>query len=202
MKVGEIKLEALSVMNILTDIRPDAEYYDSYLADNKYKKYLMNMDESIKRAVDIISSNNVLEEKSVMVTELDYTAKTNYVILSLNQINDYRTIKKVVHIGDKLTSVKFDVVARKLIIYSDDVANLLVVYFPRVILPDNFNKDTVIDLPDYLARIIPYYIKYDLYQEDEPNLATLAKNQFYTILDSYSIYTPGDETLIENLYEM
>lgn len=202
MKAGEIKLEALSVMNILLDARPDYRYMDGYLCESKYQKYLLNMDESIKRALDIISSQNVLEEKSFMASECEYLTKNGYIVLSLNQIQDYKSIKKVVDVKDKINNVRFDVVAKKLIIYSQSADDIIIVYYPRVIVPENITNDTVIDLPDSLARIIPYYIKYDLYQEDEPNLAMVAKSQFYTLLENYSLENLSDEFYIEKVYEV
>ncbi|MBQ7308056.1 MAG: hypothetical protein IJW82_05980, partial [Clostridia bacterium] len=63
MKLGEIKLEALVLMNIISDGKLQLEKMSDYLNENKYKKYLLSMDQSINRAIDIINTRNVLKEK-------------------------------------------------------------------------------------------------------------------------------------------
>lgn len=47
---------------------------------------------------------------------------------------------------------------------------------PRV--PVTAAYDYVVDLPDYLCELIPYYIKAELFEEEEPRLAVVARNYF------------------------
>ena len=51
---------------------------------------------------------------------------------------------------------------------------------------DDTPNDTEIDfIPEELQEIIPYFIKGELYQEDEPNMASASMNYFESLLDDY-----------------
>lgn len=46
-------------------------------------------------------------------------------------------------------------------------------------------NDEEIKIPEALARIIPYFVKADLYEQDEPQLAATARNIFESALTEY-----------------
>lgn len=48
------------------------------------------------------------------------------------------------------------------------------------------DKDKEADLPDSLARLIPYFVKSELMEEDEPSLAFQARNIFEKSLEEYA----------------
>ena len=59
-------------------------------------------------------------------------------------------------------------------------------YTPIVPLITVSSDDNLeIDIPETLARIIPYYVKADLYEQDEPELAATARNIFESALTEY-----------------
>ena len=69
-------------------------------------------------------------------------------------------------------------------------------------ITDNIaDTDDIPNLSDELARLIPYYIKFELYQEDEPDLALTAKNTFDQGIESLRVYDEEfEEIKIEKVY--
>jgi hypothetical protein len=80
--------------------------------------------------------------------------------------------------------------------------NLSIVYYPRIasIVEDISDDDDIPGLPDNLARLIPYYIKFDLYQEDEPDLAVKGKETFEEGLKLLTVKDGEVDYLIEKVY--
>ena len=78
------------------------------------------------------------------------------------------------------------------LIYDSKIAN---------ITDANSDKEEIPGLPENLARLIPYYIKFELYQEDEPDLALNAKGTFDQGIESLRVYDDVQEEFnIENVY--
>lgn len=203
MKVGEIKLQTLVIMNVATDTKLELNMFDNYLYENKYKKYLLNMNDSIRRAVDIINKEGVLEEKIVPLNSYNYEKRAEYIILTLSQIEDFSKIKKIVSFNDDVKKLNYEQVADKLIIYTKgNYENMFIAYYPKIVLPKELNNTDEMPMPDNLSRVIPYFIKYDLYQEDEPNLAMVAKSNFDTMLENFKVLNQSEQSSIETIYEV
>jgi hypothetical protein len=62
----------------------------------------------------------------------------------------------------------------------------VVEYVPKIpLITSTTDNNTEIDLPDALVRIIPYFVKAELYELDEPNLSAMARNVFESALTEY-----------------
>ena len=59
---------------------------------------------------------------------------------------------------------------------------------------------TEIPLPDELASIIPYFVKADVYELDEPELATQSRNIFEGMLAEYWAQEQNVEAGIDEVY--
>jgi len=72
-----------------------------------------------------------------------------------------------------------------------------IVYFPKVknIDADTSDRDEL-ELEDKFARIIPYFIKGELYQEEEPALAADATNRFEALLMDFARADISNQTSI------
>lgn len=56
-------------------------------------------------------------------------------------------------------------------------------------------------IPDYILDIVPYFVKGDLYEEDEPQMAILATNKFYQLLDEIvNPYQRQTQTKVDTRY--
>lgn len=61
-------------------------------------------------------------------------------------------------------------------------------------------NDTVLALDENLCELIPYFIKGELYEEDKPQEAIIAKNYFEDCVDDY--LSTKINTTVEVVYEM
>lgn len=67
--------------------------------------------------------------------------------------------------------------------------NFVVEYTPKMpyITSLTDNKE-VLNIPDAMARVIPYFVKGDLYETEEPQLSAVARNVFENALQEYIAY--------------
>ena len=74
-------------------------------------------------------------------------------------------------------------------------------YEPRMPVITSVTDDTTeIPLPDELASIIPYFVKADVYELDEPELATQSRNIFEGMLAEYWSQEQNVEAGIDEVY--
>ncbi|MBQ7308318.1 MAG: hypothetical protein IJW82_07325, partial [Clostridia bacterium] len=143
------------------------------------------------------------KEKILDLKNLDYKINVNNVILTLNQINDFKKIKKIIKIGYCVENLKFETISDNLIIYTNiGYDDIKIVYYPKIVSFENLNDNDELPISNELARIIPYYVKYDLYQEDEPSLSMMAKTVFDSLILEYEIEELGEESEIQKVYEV
>ena len=55
-------------------------------------------------------------------------------------------------------------------------------------------------LTDELLALIPYFVKSELYEEDEPQMAAQARNIFEASLEALIPYEESKQTLVERVY--
>ena len=67
-------------------------------------------------------------------------------------------------------------------------------------LTNKTKDDTVLGLDEEICELIPYFIKGELYEEDKPQEAILAKNYFEECVDDY--LTTKINCNVETIYEM
>ena len=58
-------------------------------------------------------------------------------------------------------------------------------------------------IPDYILDIVPYFVKGDLYEEDEPQMAVLATNKFHQYLEELvNPYQRQTQTRVDSRYNV
>jgi len=208
MKLGEIKLEALRIMNINNDSPLYLENIETIYGEKRYAKFLNNMLNAINKAIDIINYKKVLPKKNIELSEfLSSEGKINN-RFDLTKINDFLSINKIVYEDDftYYPKICFEKEGENLVISNKYNPNYLkMIYEPKIpnITDDLSDNEEIPNLKDEFARLIPYYIKFELYQEDEPNLALTAKNTFDNGIESLRIYEyEFDSISIENIYSI
>lgn len=70
------------------------------------------------------------------------------------------------------------------VVDEDETFEIEYMPIPQMITSTTDNN-TELEIPESLARIIPYFIKADLYELDEPNLSANARNIFESALTEY-----------------
>ena len=190
MTLNDIKKAALALMftNYSDDLADENVNVDN-LSSEEYTQYTVNMNASINRCLGRIESAGVLPLKTQEIT----TATTgsvsgNFARYDLSELaNKFKSVSRIAKetaSGEYIPSVKYHEEGTTVVLPPLESGEKYIVIYHwspnRVSVTAVSSTD--VDVPDNIAEIIPYYIKADLYEEDEPNLALQARNIFESLL--------------------
>lgn len=194
MKLGTIKIEALKLMFANNDDELSIDNHDNNdpngvapldlteaAADPQYRDYLNNMNGSINRCFSILEARKVLPTKRAVLIE-DAAQNEYGKEIDLSAIADLDDIQRVTvrNRNGYATAVDYDTEADTMILPTvragDTVA---LIYYPRLSrLTQTADNTQELPIPDKIATIIPYYVKYDLFREDDESEANTALRRF------------------------
>lgn len=203
MRVGDIKVEALKLMftNYGNDIGIDD--LQRMLNDENYSSYIVNMNGSIARALDRIENACVLPLKRKEI--FDFKKDEHFIYFDSSKIEDLFLVDRVTakfNNGQYDGNVNFSLEGDMLILENNN-ANYTILYYPTIkTVNEKVSDYEEIWIPDRLARLIPYFIKSDLYQEEEPNLSSDARNIFEASLDDLKIQNQNKQNRIHQVLKM
>jgi hypothetical protein len=192
MTLGEIKLESLRLM-YANDEELTIDKLEYLSQDNKYKDYLDRMPGAINRAISRFMTYKVMPTKMQEIEASEGTMYKQYLKLDLNtMLTDFETLERIVYINDKvIPNIDYEALTDGVILIplsstvkAEGVFG--VEYTPKITPITRASKnDEELDLPEALARIIPYFVKGDLFEQDEPELSATARNIFESALTEY-----------------
>lgn len=202
MKIGDIKIEAIKLMFTNYSFDMGIDDLQKLVSDENYGSYIVNMNGSINRALDRIQNACVLAPKAHTFNTDDGNALLKY---DLKNISDLFLIDRVsswLNKTEYCPSVSFYIEGDTLILENTG-DEYTILYFPTIKSLTNEDADTDdMWLPDYIARLIPYFIKSDLYQEEEPDLAAAARNLFEASLEDIKTQRQINQTYVHQTYRM
>ena len=206
LKLGEIKLEALKIMNINNDSVLLLDRIETLKNEKRYAKYLNNMFNCINKAIDIINHKKILKQNRIEMSELPVKLGNINNRYDVSGVSDFLSIARIIY-EDSSKYVERVTYEKEgdLIVVSNKYLpeSLILLYDTRIpnITEGTADTDEVEGLSDELARLIPYYIKFELYQEDEPDLALTAKGTFDQGIESLRVFEDEQEEFtIKNIY--
>lgn len=186
MKLGEIKTEALKLMfvNYNEDIGP--EQLSNMLGDEMYGSYLVAMTGSINRCFSDLEIRGVLPTKSIGLTESRGVLNGANIEFKLGELVPdmfsaerlvYRTVGGEWEDGDLADRIWENTLI--LPYFDGRCESYTLVYRPKIerIFPYS-SFETELDIPEHIASFIPYWIKGELFRDDEPNEAAEARNWY------------------------
>ena len=187
MTVADIKIQTLKLMGINNaDISP--VILPELYSDENYKDYLSYMPPAITRAMNRIKMAGVIPQKSYSLDSLDdnkHIAKYELGVL----IPDFSKLRRVVveSANGYCGNYPYTFEGTNVVLFNLHKGNTVTfLYEPKMPVITSVTADeTEIPLPDELAAIIPYSVKADIYELDEPELATQARNIFEGMLAEY-----------------
>lgn len=183
MTLGDIKAEALRLMfaNGSEDIR--GSDIDRLQSDERYADYLLNMTGAINRALSVIEERGVLPHKVCPLP--DGTVRGDGTVrYELTAIPDYFDIVRIVLETDTeyIGACEYRREAEQVILRHVPGGEHRLIYRPRATrvtpITDNGTDVEQLGVPERIACHIPYFIKGELYRQDEPNEASEARNWF------------------------
>lgn len=202
MTVADIKIQTLKLMEINSaDISPSI--LQELYSDENYKDFLSQMPPAITRAMNRIKTAGAVPQKSYALEPLEDSRRiSKYELGTL--IPDFSKLRRVVVESDcgYCGNYPYSFEGANVVLFNLHKGNTVTfVYEPKmpvitVVTPD----DTEIPLPDELAGIIPYSVKADVYEQDEPEIATQARNIFEGMLAEYWPQEQNVEAGIDEVY--
>ena len=188
MRIGDIKAEALRIMFVNNDDMIKVDSLSDLAGLENYRTYLLNMNGSINRCFSAIERKRVLPLKEFVLSQSNAIASGYFSRFDLSAlIPDFCDLERVVYECDEayIGDLDYRREGNTLIlnrVNSDGVYRAL--YYPRIKrLTDLSGYLEELDVPDEIACLIPYFIKGDLYRDDEPNEASEARNWFEQGID-------------------
>lgn len=207
MKLGLIKFEALTLMFADYTNDYDITKMEEYLADDNYGKYLRAMNGSINRCFDRLRSKSKQPKKTL---ELAYDPETDtdyYLEFDLTEATyeDVDRIYRIVWRGDDgrvIRNFQYEIEGRTLIIENMmQDGKYKLIYLEKLPFITDLTDDEDLVIDESLARLLPYWIKAELYEEDEPSAANQARTIFETYLASLYEEETIVQTKVEDVYE-
>lgn len=190
MKLGEIKIEALKLMFAGYGDELTVDNLEDYLTDENYKNYLVNMPGAINRCFSVLEHKKVLPLCSVPLFMEQAEEVHGRLRFDLKeQIKDFCSIERVVIDGKNgyESAQPYTIEAGVLVLSAEaaeDDAVIRVLYRPKLARLTFASGDHLdLAVPDDIACHIPYFIKGDLYREDEPEEAGEARNFFEAAME-------------------
>jgi hypothetical protein len=183
MKYGEIMIESLKLMFPSARDEITLTNLDVYFLDHGYKSYLFNMPGSINRCFSRIEEKGILPPRVRTLDNADGKRSVSFIRFDLYAlIDDFCELERVIcekadgeYCGAHPYRREGNVIALEI----EEGAAYSVVYRPSVKrITDATDKDEEIAIPESICSLIPYYVKGDLYRDDEQNEASEARNWF------------------------
>ena len=181
MRLGEIKIEALKMMFLNYEENLTIDNLNNYLKNDNYSSYLVNMPGSINRCIAYLEQKRVLPSKVIELTDIGNS--NNYFKFDLSTISDFSSIDRVIfesNNGSYGGNIDYILEGRTLLlkpIADGEIYRLL--YKPKIARVTNVSENSLeLGIPDEIACLIPYFIKSELFRDDEPAEAGEARNWF------------------------
>lgn len=204
MTIAEIKIEALKMMFTSTATNLAAADIDEYYADELYAEKLYAMDGSIDRCFDRIKAERLQPKKSLVLTGLG-TVGTYRTVYDLSTVSDYYAVDRVVfedESGNYDASVEFIMEEKLMRVWNKTrTGEYRLIYYTELATSETLGDTGTVLLDADVARLIPYFVKGELYQDDEPNLAGESRNLFEQMLAALRTRTHSRQSKIKMVYK-
>lgn len=213
MKLGDIKIEALKIMFVNYNYEINIDTLDRLKNDENINSYLINMPGAINRCFSVIEEKRILPTKryDLKIEEIEKTIeqKGNLFYFNLDKlIDDYFDIERVVRVNENEYdgNVEYIMEGSTLILpieyfAENSPAEFSVIYYPSINrIASNTSNEDEIDVPDKIATHIPYFIKGELYRDDEPNEANEARSWFEQAMAQIQANNQRSFSKIKNVY--
>lgn len=190
MKIKEIKIEALKLMFASYDNDYEANAIEN---NEQFKDYLINMPGSINRCFAVLENKGVLPLGFHKVNGSSDT--TDGVSVDMNTaVENFLDVERVSYqgkYGDRHPS--FPYTRDGNVIYLEGIFqgdSYTIYYRPRIsrVWTDD-TELSVLGIPDRIAALIPYFIKGDLFREEDAAEASNARAWFEGAMDELTKHT-------------
>lgn len=199
MLLGEIKLMALRLMFADTDITYDIAQMEDYYSNNNTREKLMRMNDSINRAISLYYQRvGSLRGVHVINLEASGTGYSNRVNLpaQISNVDNVLKVRITPLYSYPISNADFEFDGTTLVLTNllptitesqkNSITIEAFVEYKKSFV-NSSDSDVGLDLdtlhiPTDVQLAIPNYVKGELYEEDEPQMALYAKNEYLNFL--------------------
>ena len=210
MKVGKIKIEALRLMFADLDPLISPNNISDYETDDQYGDYLSAMTGSINRAINDIVSRKILPEKELEVPLGSGSRRGITLRLNLGAYledngknNDIYDISRVIRETDYDYdgAYPYRMEGKVMVLLApDETAHYTILYYPKIKPVEEYENTRDLKIPDEIAALIPYFVKGELYRQDEAGDASEAMAWYEQRIAALSPYSTGTQTHVASVY--
>lgn len=179
MTINDIKIEALKLM--FTNYDEDIHDIMELTNDDNYAAYIPSMNGAINRALARLWAKRVIRKMFVPLPT-DFTDNEQ-------DLTDAISLP--------VTDIEKDLIRERIELENPNLTAEEITAKVDVEINNEIAKRHV-DIPVDTQLLIPYYIKADLYEEDEPAIAAQARNYFETGLDDR--WYDEEQKVVENVF--
>lgn len=220
MTYGEIKIESLKLMFVNAQDIISEDWLEVYEDDETFRSYLDNMRGAVNRCFAAIEEKRVLPTRSKTLSVADGNANGAFIRFDLSTLlSDYFDLDRVVREtddGDYVADCDYRREGDVLVLpvshkFNKDTnerepcfdgVTYTAIYKPKIQrIGIGASKDLEIsDIPEHIAAYIPYYVKGELFRDDEPNEAAEAMNQFEQRMSEIAERTVSKSNQVTSIY--
>jgi len=203
MTLAEIKVQALNIMFATYEVINTSTLSDKELDEN-YAPYLQRMKGSINRCIGDIENKCAVPTNNY---DLNNPISVTPYVVKYALPNDYFKIK-CIYLTDGRNfyeNVNYKIIGNYVLLDKTN-GQYMIEYYPKLNRLEDGTPNTfdITYIPQNICELIPYFIKGELYREDEPNEASESMNWYEAKLDQIIIGQPSDsnQSMVESVYEM
>jgi len=201
MKLQDVKVEALKIMFATYDTNKTGEDINELITDDNLAPLLYAMNGSVNRAIGRIKAKRLQNIGTHTLTDgTDDNYRTTF---DLTDIADFYAVEKVIYTDSYGTYVEVSYIIEGDNIIVDDRTSggsFKLIYYKNIAQLDDTDNDSELDMDNDVAALIPLYIKSEL-MEEQPQLASEARNLFEQGLDNLHIRNNQKQTKIKAVYK-
>ncbi len=198
MKLGEIKAEAINLMGLITDTSVDWTNIDTLYNDDTVASYLYAMNGSINRALMRLYEAGLLGESSKTIFSADIDGDG----YDTSKIEDYGKLESVyITDGNWCKPILANVIGGKIWLkpLTSQKYHYLIVYRKKApFIKANASSSTELNIPYEIGLKIPYFIKGELYADENASAAANAMSIFEQYLTT-ALNDGGVQTSVETV---
>ena len=208
MKLGEIKMQTLRLMFVQAADNYSSDESSRLEGVEECRDYIANMPGAINRCLANLESRSVLPMRRAVLPRFtgdSYGGRVRYDLpCVLPDLFKVERVSKEGEDGSYVSAVSYVKEGDSLML--DEITEserYIVLYRPRAERVTSFTDNkTVLDLPEHIAALIPYFVKSELYRIDEPDEAQEARNMYEAGLADMTQEFDAVQTKVNSIYFM
>lgn len=211
MKLGELKIETLMLIFPSISIEVDTESSEALnealsnlKADPNYCDYLSAMTGAINRCFTNLESKGVLPTESIELARNRFTERGDKLSIKLNDVTEGH-LEHISYYDKNGYKSRCDYIREGSTILCDDEGNGVYVFVVTPAIPRIKNitgASYVINLPDRITSLMPYFVKSEVIRADDESGANNARALYEQGISELASEKEGYQVSVDSVLRM